>query len=301
MEILRLKSTGSSQVAIQLPEIDGNYQEIPLVSNVIYLADMSTTSSTEFSFEEPGGNSYVEYLPNAYDADYLVEIRYQESGDLIAEETFELRRPYVNPNSISTSPSRVAEYAQSEELARAIIDSIIPEGFYYKKETIETTGLGADYIPVWKNAKKIVAVYENNQLVTDRTFEFSKDMTAVIQTYADRLNREESASILIPLAASDAVDFNYQAQSGFPKTFDYRLVLETGYTTVPSDIVRATKLLIEDIECGKLDYYKRYLSDYSTDQFKLKFDAKLFGGTGNLIVDKILSKYEKSIKFIGVL
>jgi hypothetical protein len=301
MEILRLSSTGLTQVEITLPETEGNYQGTQLISTVTDLSDMSVVSTTEFSFAPPGGLVFSEYLSNKYDADYLVQITFQESGDLIAEDTFELRRPYVNPNTISTSPSRVAEYAKSEELARAIIDSIIPEGFYYKKETIETTGLGADYIPVWKNAKKIVAVYENNQLVTDRTFEFSKDMTAVIQTYADRLNREESASIIIPLAASDAVDFNYQAQSGFPKTFDYRLVLETGYTTVPSDIARAVKLLVEDIECGKLDYYKRYLSDYSTDQFKLRFDAKLFEGTGNLIVDKILSKYAKSIKFIGVL
>jgi hypothetical protein len=301
MEVLRLSSTGSTQVEITLPEIEGNYQETPLTSTVIDLSDMSVISTTEFSFAAPGGLVYSEYLSNKYDADYLVQITFEESGDLIAEDTFELRRPYVNPNTISPSPSRVAEYTQSEELARAIIDSIIPEGFYYKKETIETTGLGADYIPVWKDAKRIVAVYENNELVTDRTFEFAKDMTAIIQTYADRLNRNESASIIIPLAASDAVDFNYQAPSGFPKTFDYRLVVEAGYTTVPSDIVRAAKLLIEDIECGKLDYYKRYLSDYSTDQFKLRFDAKLFEGTGNLIVDKILSKYAKSIKFIGVL
>jgi len=301
MEVLRLSSIGSTEVDVALPAIQGNYQNTQLVSTVTDLSDMSVVSTTEFSFASPGALVFSQDLSNKYDADYLVQISFKQSGNLIAEDTFELRRPYVDPNTISSSPSRVSEYTQNEELARVIIDSIIPEGFYYKKETIETTGLGADYIPVWKNAKKIVAVYENNQLVTDRTFEFSKDMTAVIQTYADRLNREESASILIPLAASDAVDFNYQAQSGFPKTFDYRLVLETGYTTVPSDIVKAAKLLVEDIECGKLDYYKRYLSDYSTDQFKLKFDSKLFEGTGNLIVDKILSKYAKSIRFVGVL
>jgi hypothetical protein len=60
-------------------------------------------------------------------------------------------------------------------------------------------------------------------------------------------------------------------------------------------------MLVEDIDCGKLDYYKRYISDYSTDQFKIKFDNKVFEGTGNVLVDKILSKYYKSITRLGVL
>jgi hypothetical protein len=78
-------------------------------------------------------------------------------------------------------------------------------------------------------------------------------------------------------------------------------VLEHGYKKIPNDIVRAAELLIEDISCGKLDYYKRYVSDYNTDQFKIKFDTRVFEGTGNILVDKILSKYAKSIRGLGVL
>jgi hypothetical protein len=88
---------------------------------------------------------------------------------------------------------------------------------------------------------------------------------------------------------------------GFGITWDYRITVEHGYTTVPSDIVRATEMLIHDIECGKLDYYKRFISSYNTDQFRIQFDKGLFEGTGNIIVDKILSKYAKSITKIGVL
>ena len=50
-----------------------------------------------------------------------------------------------------------------------------------------------------------------------------------------------------------------------------------------------------------MEYYKRFISDYNTDQFKLKFDKSVFEGTGNLIVDKILSKYYRSISRPGVL
>jgi len=60
-------------------------------------------------------------------------------------------------------------------------------------------------------------------------------------------------------------------------------------------------LLVEDIKCNNLDYAGRYIKDYNTDQFKIKFDDRVFEGTGNMIVDKILSKYAKSIRIIGVL
>ena len=60
-------------------------------------------------------------------------------------------------------------------------------------------------------------------------------------------------------------------------------------------------MLIEDIKCGKLDYYKRYITSYNTDLFKIQFDKSMFDGTGNYIVDKILEKYEFNITRPGVL
>ena len=55
------------------------------------------------------------------------------------------------------------------------------------------------------------------------------------------------------------------------------------------------KMLIEDIKCGKLDYYKRYVKAYSTEQFKIEYDKRLLDGTGNILVDKILDKYVNNI------
>ena len=88
---------------------------------------------------------------------------------------------------------------------------------------------------------------------------------------------------------------------GFPNGTDYIFLVETGYKVVPIDIQDATKLLVEDIRCGKLDYYKRYIKNYSTDQFKIEYDKRMIEGTGNIIVDKILSKYVDNIVRPGVL
>ena len=132
-------------------------------------------------------------------------------------------------------------------------------------------------------------------------FEITKDKTAITQTYSGELNRRESPDLVLPAGGTDYLDVNYTPFGLFPKTYDYKIYVESGYTSVPSDITKAVKFLMEDIACGKMDYYKKYVSDYKTDQYSLKFDARVFEGTGNILVDKILSKYRKSITRLGVL
>jgi hypothetical protein len=77
--------------------------------------------------------------------------------------------------------------------------------------------------------------------------------------------------------------------------------LETGYKVVPYDIQDAATMLIDDIKCGKMEYHKRYILDYSTDQYKIKIDKSALSGTGNILVDKILEKYITNFGTPGVL
>ena len=125
------------------------------------------------------------------------------------------------------------------------------------------------------------------------------------------MNRSERKPARMALAASDSIFMFDTEDSGntmtvqpgvvFGQGVDYIVLLETGYRVVPIDIQDATKMLINDIKCGKLDYYKRYVSSYSTDQYRLQFDKSMFEGTGNLLVDKILDKYITNVGKPGVL
>ena len=242
-------------------------------------------------------------MPAKYDSSYRVEIvkNLGVVGEtILQDETYEIIRPYVDPSTKGSTASDIAEYTANEEIARAIIDSIVKEGFYYKKKVLHFTGTGADYLPIWDDVKKVLAVYENNKLVEDREYEVSSDKTAIIEKSSDNINRAESSPLVLPAAASDSLDPQF-VYRGFGKTWDYLITVEHGYTAVPSDIARATEMLIHDLECGKLDYYKRFISSYNTDQYRIQFDKGLFEGTGNIIVDKILSKYTKSITKLGVL
>lgn len=293
MEVLRVPPYEDISVTFTVPSgyTDGQF--------IAVITDMADLSTTELEFVKNSEEVIEIFLSGRYDNDYHIEIIDEESNTLFSD-TYELRRPYINPNDKGTTASEIVEYKKNEELARAIIDSVVEDGFYYKKKVIEFTGLGTDYHPLWFDAKKVVEVYENNVLVTDRSFQISPDKTAIMESYTGIFNRNESAPIEIPASSSDALDLKW-AVRGFAKTYDYKVVVEAGYTAVPSEIVRATELLIEDISCGKLDYYKRYISAYNTDQFKIQFDKGVFEGTGNILVDKILSKYQKSIRRLGVL
>jgi hypothetical protein len=293
MEILRVPSSSIIYPVTGLDAgVDYDYSILDLADHSVSTGVVSITSS--------GQTAYIE-LPSTIDGEY--EITVDEFTEIVS-----VVRPYVDPTTKGDTATEIAEYRKNEEIARAIIDSIVNDGFYYTKKYYSTTGLGADYLPIWTNANKLLKLYENNVLVFDISepelytvqYGLTKDKFAIKELYLDTFNRNESAPILLPAAGSDVLELNF-AYRGFPRGFDYSAVLEVGYKKIPSDVVRATEMLVDDISCGKLDYYKRYIADYNTDQFKIKFDSGVFEGTGNIIVDKILSKYMRPIRTIGVL
>jgi hypothetical protein len=195
-----------------------------------------------------------------------------------------------------------------ELVSRSIIDTIIQNGFYNTKRVVQAVGQGTDYFPLWNDTNKVLKVYENNVLVYDidtpelNEYEYiiTLDNSAVQRVISERYNRLEQAPPNLLSARGDLGYYGFESV-GFPAGYDYTFVLDIGYKTIPSDVEYATELLMEDIKCGKLDYYKRYVTAYNTDQFRIQFDKALFNGTGNLLVDKILDKYTNNILKPGII
>jgi hypothetical protein len=247
-------------------------------------------------------------------------------GDIVVQDNLEIVRPYIDPTALATSGTAtdIALYKGYENMARNIIDAEVG-GFYYNRTYLEVVGQGNDYLPLWKKTHKILKVYENAQLVYDTededgpelieyTFLITKDRTAITKDplqSTDAVNRAERRYARIPMGVSDSISMFDTEDSGntqtvvpgvaFAEGADYILLLETGYKVVPYDIQDATLMLIDDIKCGKMDYYKRYVKSFSTDQYKIQYDDRLMEGTGNILVDKILSKYKETITRPGVL
>ncbi len=245
-----------------------------------------------------------------FDRKYEVKILNSDE-EIVFEDNLDIVRPYTDPNKLGTTASEITEAKYNELIARSIIDSFVVDGFYNQKVIVQTVGEGLDYIPLWVNAYKVLRVYENDVLIfdvdeetNDRYFKLSLDNSAVqeyIPNSTESLNRLEKTLPNLPVSYGDLGYYGWDTVT-FPTGYDYTLVLDAGYKTIPSDIQAATEMLVNDIKCGRLDQYKRYVEEYQTDQYKVKFNAKkLFNGTGNIIVDQILSKYTKNITRLGIL
>jgi hypothetical protein len=329
MNILRLPPYPLS-VTYTVPDASTDY--------IIVIEDVADLTEIEESVTSTA-NSKITYSLTGdfvkYDKSYAVSI-YEDAGssgadlvrgDIVVEDYLNIERPYVNPTTLATSGTAtdIAAYTEYENLARSIIDSITG-GFYYNRTYLEVVGQGTDYVPLWKKTHKILKAYENAELVYDLsdtvngpalksyTYVITKDKSAITKDpleTTDSLNRAERKYPNIPVAPSDSISLFDTEDSGnvqtivpavaFPEGIDCIFLLETGYKVVPNDITDATKMLIEDIKCGKLDYYKRYIKNYSTDQFKIEYDKRMIDGTGNILVDKILDKYIETIIRPGVL
>ena len=325
MQILR-KPPYPLSVSYTVPEASTEY--------ILVIEDLLEQTETEIVLQSNSSSVLTYALTEEftkYDKSYPVTI-YESltvsgvqdvRGDIVVEDNLDITRPYVDPTTLGTTPTEIAEYTDHENLARAIIDSVTG-GFYYKRSYLEVVGQGTDYIPLWDKTHKILTVHENAELVYDSSetpaalttynYLITKDKTAItkdpVET-VDALNRAERKPARIPLGYSDSISLfdtedsgNVQTVSGgvaFAEGADYIVLLETGYKVVPYDIQDATKMLINDIKCGKLDYYKRYVKSYSTEQFKIQYDERLLDGTGNILVDKILNKYINNIVKPGIL
>ena len=319
MQILR-KPPYPLSVSYTVPEASTEY--------ILVIEDLLEQTETEIVLQSNSSSVLTYALTEEftkYDKSYPVTI-YESltvsgvqdvRGDIVVEDNLDITRPYVDPTTLGTTPTEIAEYTDHENLARAIIDSVTG-GFYYKRSYLEVVGQGTDYIPLWDKTHKILTVHENAELVYDSSetpaalttynYLITKDKTAItkdpVET-VDALNRAERKPARIPLGYSDSISLfdtedsgNVQTVSGgvaFSEGTDYIILLETGYKVVPYDIQDATRMLINDIKCGKLDYYKRYVKAYSTEQFKIEYDKRLLDGTGNILVDKILDKYVNNI------
>ena len=272
------------------------------------LVDHSVETAVILS-DSNGKAEYVLPLTKVqYDRQFLIRFYDEDTEHVLYESNLDIIRPYTNPADLGTTASEIAEYKKWELVARSLIDTYTNIGFYNHKSILQVVGNGLDYMPVWRDANRVLKVYENNVLVYDidtpttNTFKYkvTLDNSAIVKEFTGQTNMIVTPSPNLPISRGDYVydDRNYGT---FVKGHDYLFVLDEGYRAIPPDIQFATELLIDDLKCGKLDYYQRYVTSYNTDQFRLQFDKTMLEGTGNVIVDKILDKYMKSITKVGVL
>jgi hypothetical protein len=310
MEILRVPPY-PIEASWDVPEANHDY--------LIYVEDV-VDHSVETLETTSNSNSKITYtLPRSkvqYDRDFVFRVYDTDlNGEIVIDSNLTVYRPYVDPNMLGATPSEVAEYKRLEIIARSIMDAYLGndsatgEGFYNHKLIVQGVGEGSDYFPIWHNPKKILKVYENNVLVYDvdtasdwaNQYIIAQNNSAIMRVQTGVYNRGEKAPLNLPLAIGDLGYYGRGQMSAFPRGYDYVFVLDVGYKAVPPDVEQAAIMLIDDLKCGRNDYYRRFVTQYSTDQFDIKFDPGMLAGTGNLIVDKILDGYKGNVIKPGVI
>ncbi len=284
---------------------DANYDYI------VYVEDLVDHSiqETEITSSSTGVVTYT--LPAAkvqFDRQFLIRFYDTEHEHIIYESNLDIIRPYTNPNDLGTTASEIAEFKKWELIARSLIDTYTGIGFYNHKSILQVEGNGLDYMPVWRDANRVLKVYENNVLIYDVdtpetnafNYKVTLDNSAIVKEFTGATDVIITPSPSLPIARGDYA-YDGRNYGTFAKGADYLFVLDEGFRAIPADIQYATEMLIDDLKCGKLDYYQRYVTAYNTDQFRIQFDKAILNGTGNVIVDKILDKYMKSITKVGVL
>lgn len=283
-----------------------NYDYIQYVEDLVD----HTITETEVTSDANGVVQYILPLEKVqFDRKFLIRFYDTEHEHILYEDNLDVIRPYVNPEKLGTTASEIAEYKMLELVARSLIDTYVSDGFYNHKQIVQTIGQGNDYISLWDDTNKVLKAYENNILVYDietpeeNVYDYivTLDNSAIQRVVNDNYNRAESTPGVYLPAYGDLGNVGSSRTVDFPRGYDYTFILDTGFKTIPADVEYATTVLIEDLKCGKLDYYKRYVTGYNTDQFRIQFDKSVLNGTGNMLVDKILDKYVMTIVKPGII
>jgi hypothetical protein len=290
MEALRINGqTPSVTFTGLLPSSEYTLTYTDLSTQEEYTSTQQSNASGEVSFVL---NSYYNNYDGVLDAtlfNYLDEVENVAGIEVV--------RPYTNITTLATELDKTYNQARdTERTARFIIDSESAKTFGFVRKEKEFIGNGSDYLVIDEKIHKLYKVYENGNLLYDSTQEnnlvtytISKDRTSIIPVYIEA-NKTEYPQVWRDRYLSRA----------FADGYDYVVEADFGYKVIPQDIQEATKLLCSDISSGNMQYINNYIESFDNADFKIKFAKNFANGTGNLIVDKILSKYKNSIK-IGVL
>lgn len=284
MEVLR--QYNSSSVIVDIDELSLSEQHRLIYTDADTLLEYTAfaTSNDEGEASFVLNNHYMTYTGK------LNSTIFNSASIQVYDDVIDVVRPYCNiskvQNKLSLSLNSTIEY---ERVARFIINTITYP-FTYQRLEKEFIGNGIGYLPVKQRIQKIYKIYENEELIYDSSktssenlmnFEISKDRTAIIESSDDKINRINYG----PLWRDRFIS------KSFADGYEYVVDADYGWPNIPSDIQEACELLIQDISLNNLRYTTRYIESFDTDDFKIKFAKDFFGGTGNAIVDKILSRY----------
>lgn len=214
-----------------------------------------------------------------------------------------LVRPYVTADdlaeelglTIAEFPADTSEVKRStlerwERQARMYINSQINEKVRFQYKTVTVIGQDTDVLYLDGNRiesyDKIVkddeVVYDTQEDINllDYNLEISKSKLQLKPNLA-QYNIDESK------AMSAIYDPGY-----FERGSVYSVRGEYGWKNVPAELREAVIILVDDMRCNDWSYRNKGLKSIKNDGFDIQYNDIIFNGTGNILVDSLISEFK---------
>lgn len=275
-------------------EVTGGTVQVTLAPTTLYnisMIDQNSLKVTTSTGTSNGSGVLTITLPidyTKYDGWFALEI--SQGSNVVYLDTVTATRPYVEASKIVSyvlpkviTTDQAIEY---ERIARYLINSIIGFSFEFVRKDVHLVGNGTDFLPTDERITKIFSVKENNETIwvegEDYPFGPFVGLHSVARSYGDETANRLEYKIV------------WNNRGGYPdfvENSDYVLDAEIGWQVVPQDIQEATLMLVNDIVCGTNRYTNKYIDAFGSGAGRIDYFREAIRGTGNLIVDNILSKY----------
>lgn len=248
------------------------------------------------------GQITIDLPPTGYDSWFSVEVHEGTdlTGDVVLLDTVTRTRQYASTTAIlsymqgKVNPTQATEY---ERIARHQINSIIGSSFGFEHKIVDFPGNGTDVLVLDERlGGKVFRIFENGEVIYDETDPLRNNFyragyspyTLVMDEYDDFT----TSGLVEGLAMEHGRTWSTRYLTPlFKENYDYRIDAEWGWKVVPQDIQDATLLLVNDIACGNNRYSTKYIDSFRNGSASVDYFKEVIKGTGNLIVDNILSKY----------
>jgi len=283
MEILRLPESTSIQASFSVP-----------LANTLYTASYtdSVTGTTYSASATSSGSNIVTFTLNNYYMTYAGQLEFNifYGTSNVYSDIVTVLRPYCDITSIKNDLGiTMAKAIEYESTARAIVESQAGQ-FQFVRKNKEISGMGLDFLPINERLETLYKMYENGELIHDSS-------NASLNLYQISVDR----SSIVPI---DEIQNKVEYQKvwrdryldvSFANGYDYLVNADFGYRFIPQDIQKACRLLVTDLSQNNNQYINKYIQVFDNVEFRVEFAKEFATGTGNMIVDNILSKYKNRI------
>lgn len=241
-----------------------------------------------------------------YDRDLKVELQVVETNHYYEDTLYvKLTRPYATAEEIAEAldieidetPTLSNQYKRStlerlERKARAFIESKINDSFSFEYKTVGTYGMNTDLLHLGNRIESFDQIIFDDYVVYDTTTD--PEVNELGQNIAISKSKHGLKVVSEGTNIAEWVDVNPLAFPGYwNKDSAYLVRGEFGWQFVPSAIKEATLELINDMMCSDFNYRNKGIKSIKNDAFDVQFQDSVILGTGNVMVDALISPYKK--------